>query len=182
MNKDYWIITDYPHIKTSELIEEAKKLLPGLYLLKDYEDFDKQFPAPKEMEISMFRKTIESDKEHKGKSYDDFMSEGKEYMTMRQYLILFLQIFKTTGECLDVQGWTRTSSLWSDGNLVFGYWYGVTSKLELGNGSRGGRDSGDGPRERFSFPFQPLSLIEIGGKKYKKEEVEERLKELKSYS
>lgn len=181
MNKEYWIICDYPQIKTSELIREAKILLDGKIYIYNERNIDIQFPAPKEIEISRFKKSIESDIEHKGKSHNDFITESKKYMTLRQYLILFLQVYKTTSEYLDVSGWTRTSDLWSDGYLVMGGWYSDRSGLCLSYGDRDYGHPGAGPRERFSFSLESFSLIEIAGKKYKQGEVEEKLKELKSY-
>lgn len=150
MKEEYWIVTDYPQIKTSDLIKEAKEILSNVCIY-DESNIDTQFPAPKEMEIGKFRKSIEPDKEHLGKSYDDFIAEKKEWMSLRQYLILALQVFKTTGEHLDVKGWTRTSNLWSDGCLVRGDWYGGTSELRLGLGGQGPRGSVCGPREKINL-------------------------------
>ena len=39
--------------------------------------------------------------------------------------------------------------LWSDGNLVNGYWNPSNGKLYLNNGNRDNRNSDNGPREKF---------------------------------
>jgi len=51
------------------------------------------------------------------------------------------------GKFMDVKGWTRTSSLWSAGGLVGGYWDSSNGLLGLYYGSRGDRGSGGGPRQ-----------------------------------
>jgi uncharacterized protein YktA (UPF0223 family) len=89
----------------------------------------------------------EPDQAHLGKSYDDAMAANMIFMNSREYL-LATGFHRFTRECfMDVKGWTRTSSLWSDGRLVNGYWDSDDSKLYLRYGNRDYRNSGYGPRE-----------------------------------
>lgn len=173
MTNKFWTITDNKNMKTSELIEEAKKLFKNVYIY-DEKDIDKQFPPPKETYTVKFRASIEPDKEHLAKSYNDFMAEkDKKWMTMRQYLILAMQVYKQTGEYLDVEGWTRTSDLWSDGGLVCGDWRDADSWLCLSGGSRDRRSSGRGPRESVLLEPSPLYPSEPSGLHERVQKLEE---------
>jgi hypothetical protein len=147
---EYWTITDKASEKTSEILAKARSLF-DVYVY-DEKDIDAVFPAPKKDITVSFKKSIEPDEEHRNKSYNDFMSEkDTSYMTMRQYLLLCIYVWETEKQHLDVIGWTRTSSLWSDGRLVDGYWFGGLSGLRLDDGSVGNRNSDCGPRQQFHF-------------------------------
>lgn len=146
---DYWTIIDRSSEKTSEIVAKARSLF-SVYLY-DEKNLDKQFPAPQKDVIASFRKSIEPDEEHRNKSYNDFMSENKSYMTTRQYLLLCIHVWETERKHLDIVGWTRTSSLWSDGYLVRGGWGEDDSKLCLDDGGCDYGNADGGPREQISL-------------------------------
>ncbi len=89
----------------------------------------------------------EPDAKHLGKSYDDAMAVNMTFMNPMEYLLAtgFHRWLKD--HFMDVKGWTRTSSLWSDGGLVCGYFYPCDGELYLFNGYRDSRSPDDGPRE-----------------------------------
>lgn len=157
MKQTYWTITDDKNVKTSDILAEARKFFKVWVWRED--TIDTELPAPKETVTVSFKKSIESDKEHKGKSYNDFSVEkDATYMTARQYLLLCIHVFKETGEHLDVIGWTRTSSLWSDGCLVDGCFLPVDREVGLGHGGRDFRGPGCGPRASISVESVPSTL------------------------
>lgn len=154
----HWTITDDKNIKTSEILAEARKHFKVWTWDKYEKNIDKELPPPEETIEVTFLQSIESDKEHKGKSFDDFTSEkDKTYMTARQYLLLCIHVFKEKGEHLDVLGWTRTSSLWSDGSLVSGCWNPGNREVDLYFGDRDGRGTDGGPREQMKLTLKPSS-------------------------
>lgn len=180
MNNKYWTIVDYPQIKTSEYLDEMRKLLGEDMVYSYYSNskLDKLCPPPKEVEYMKFEASIEPDKAHLNKSYDDFSKEDKKFGTARQILLLNLSVYKITGERLDIVGLTRTSSLDSDG-LALGMYHDDYGQFCMAGGYRDFRDAGFGPREQFN-PFSlSFDTIEIGGNKYKKYEVEKVLKDIK---
>jgi len=89
----------------------------------------------------------EPDIEHLGKSYDDAMSANIVFANPLEYLLMTLYHKWLHDKWMDVKGWTRTSSLWSDGGLVSGSWNSDDRELELGNGYRDYRGAGRGPRQ-----------------------------------
>lgn len=89
----------------------------------------------------------EPDTEHLGKSYDDSMSIKMIFANPLEYLFMTLFHKWINGKFMDAKGWTRTSSLWSDGSLVSGGWSPSGDGLRLDRGSRGNRSSGRGPRQ-----------------------------------
>ena len=92
----------------------------------------------------------EPDAKHLGKSYDDAMAVNMTFMNPKEYLLATgFHCWVNKGHFMDVKGYTRTSSLWSDGRLVDGYWYPDVSDFCLRGGSRDSRNSDDGPRELF---------------------------------
>lgn len=92
----------------------------------------------------------EPDAQHLGKSYDDAMGQDMLFLNPKEYLLVTgFHRWINKDHFMDVKGWTRTSSLWSDGFLVCGYWSPYASKLCLFNGYRFLRDSDRGPRELF---------------------------------
>lgn len=161
MNNNYWTTTDPANTPTSELIKQARELFENVYIY-DEENIDTQFPAPEKDITISFLKSYEPDAVHLGKSYDDFIAEkDKTYMTMRQYLILAMYVWKTEQKHLDEKGWTRTSSLWYDGRLVSGSWFPGDSELDCSGGRRDDRDADGGPREvRILEPlsYEPFKL------------------------
>ena len=57
MNQKYWIIADYPQIKTSEYLNEFKKLKKCFCYLTD-EELDKIAPRTKVLEIHKVKTNI----------------------------------------------------------------------------------------------------------------------------
>lgn len=93
------------------------------------------------------RDSAEPDTKHLGKSYDDAVAESMKFMNAEEYIIFQAYYKFIKGDFADKKGWTRTSSLWSDGNLVGGCWDSGNSKLRLDDGYRDFRDADFGPRE-----------------------------------
>lgn len=104
---------------------------------------------PSGLYIFAHRGGDEPDTEHRDKSYNDAVAGGLTFANAKEYLLMtgFHKYIK--GYFMDKKGWTRTSSLWLDGDLVYGGWSEGGSELELYYGSvdYGGSDSG--PRELF---------------------------------
>ncbi len=89
----------------------------------------------------------EPDQTHLGKSYDDAMAANMIFMNSKEYLLATGLHRFTKEHFMDVKGWTRTSDLWSDGDLVIGSWSSDDSRLYLGYGNRDRRRPDGGPRE-----------------------------------
>lgn len=184
MNKKYWIIKDNPNIKTSEYLDEFRKLLgeENVYSYYSNNKLDELCPPPKEVEYTKFEASIEPDKEHLNKSYNDFMAEtDKKFMTARQGIILNLEVYKITGERLDIKGLTRTSNLDHGGYVICMYRDG-DGQFYLGWRDRDSRNPDYAPRQQY--PLDSLTLnpetIKIGEHTYNKDEVETALKDLKA--
>ena len=166
------IIKERPKQKTSELLEECKSLFP-VWTWQDFKEFDKDFPSPKKATTRTFEPNIEADEKHKSKSYDDLKKEGIEGITLREYLIMFRQYFRETGQRLDKDNWTLCSgSLYRDGHVPLGFSYG--DELVVDWYYRG--DAHSSSLRTRGVVSKPSSLnlvdlnkikIEIGGKKYK---------------
>lgn len=92
----------------------------------------------------------EPDDVHRNKSYDDAMAQNLTFLNPKEYLLVSNFHRYTKGYFMDKKGWTRTSSLWSDGNLVYGYWNDAYALLCLDHGSRGYRHPDHGLREAVS--------------------------------
>ena len=155
--QDYWTITDPAKFLTSELLAKVRKYFE-VWCYKEKEDeLDTQFPAPKEDLIVSFNKNYEPDSEYIGKSYNETvaMFPDKKFMTIRQYLILVVYVWETENKHLDIKGWTRTSSLWSDGYLVLCIWHDAYTALYLTHGSRDYHSPHYGFREAVSLNPQP---------------------------
>jgi hypothetical protein len=89
----------------------------------------------------------EPDAEHLNKNYNMFSIDGKNYMTINEYMLVYQFMYWKFKIKLDKNGWTRTSSLDSGGCVMCGSSNGV--RFELSWGSRDGQSSGRGPREVF---------------------------------
>jgi hypothetical protein len=182
----YWIITDRKEIKTSEYLDEFRDILgkENIYSYYSNEELDTFCPPPEETEHIKFIQTIEPDKEHLGKSYDDYSKENKKFITARQGIILNLEVYKITGERLDIKGVTKTSTLDSDGRALYMY-RSVSGQFLVGYGYRDYRNSDYGPRQQFPLLTSltlPLETIKIGNNTYNKLEIEEKLKDIKPIS
>lgn len=93
----------------------------------------------------------EPDVEHLGKSYDDFITEGVTYLTIDEYMLIEQFMWWKFKLHLDVKGWTRTTTLDSDGFVIRGGWVPGGGRCGLGGDFRDGRDTGDGPRSAVIF-------------------------------
>ncbi len=87
----------------------------------------------------------EPDKDHLGESYDQFSVDGKNYMTINEYMLTYQFMWWKFKTKLDKKGWTRTSTLGSDGRVMNGFSNGDWFKL-IWN-FRVGQHSVSGPRE-----------------------------------
>ena len=127
-------------------IDVYKYLIPVAKNINRDEEHKNQ-PRPKGLYVFAHRGGDEPDAEHLGESYDDAISAGYSFTNAREYLLITGFHKFIMNKFMDKKGWTRTSSLWSGGDLVYGGWNDVGSELKLSGGSRGGRSSGRGPRE-----------------------------------
>lgn len=113
--KEWYIVEDDGKLKTSELLAECKKLFPVWSYYTD-EQLDTLCPVPKEKIVKVFRESIEPDVLNM--SYNDGIEKGIKFASARDRIILELQYFQKTGKGLDIQGWTITSTLDSDGSAM----------------------------------------------------------------
>ncbi len=91
----------------------------------------------------------EPDAKHLGKSYDDAMGAKMIFANPLEYpLMTGFHMWKHR-KWMDSKGFTRTSSLWCDGGLVGGCWDPDRREVYVGDGGRGHRVPGGGPRELF---------------------------------
>lgn len=102
---------------------------------------------PQGLYVFAHRGGDEPDANHLGKSYDDGVAESMTFMNPKEYLLAtgFHRWLKD--HFMDAKGWTRTSSLWSDGHLVGGRFYPGGGWLCLFYGNRDFRNPDRGPRE-----------------------------------
>ena len=104
---------------------------------------------PQGLYVFAHRGGDEPDAEHRNKSYDNATGMGITFMNSKEYLLATGFHHWLNGHFMDVEGWTRTSSLWSDGRLVDGCWSPGDSELYLDYSRRDSRCSDSGPRELF---------------------------------
>lgn len=90
-----------------------------------------------------------SDKAHKGKSYNDALGTMR-FMTPKEYVIFWAYTLWSQKQYLDKSGWTRLCATWPDGSIVGGCSFG--RRLGLDYGSPGGQDPSNGPREVSFVP------------------------------
>ena len=91
----------------------------------------------------------EPDAKHRNKSYDNAVAEKLTFAKANEYLLIWGYKRFAEGKNMDTQGWTRTASLWSDGDLVGGGWSESYSGLCMSYGDRDCRNASYGPRELF---------------------------------
>jgi hypothetical protein len=113
----------------------------------DHAEQDRIQPRPSTDYIFAHTGSQESDAQHKGKSYNDFSTEKTQYMIAAEYYLVAGFHKFVTGEWMDVNGWTRTATLWSDGYLLCAFWIPDSALLCANFGVRDYRGSGNGPRE-----------------------------------
>ena len=106
-------------------------------------------PRPKGTYVFAHRGCDEPDDIHLKKSYNDATKEKLLFVNTKEYLLITGFHRWKHKKWMDEKGWTRTSSLWSDGRLVSGYWFPSSGELCLNDGLRDGRDVDCGPRELF---------------------------------
>lgn len=94
---------------------------------------------------------VNSDKAHKGKSYNDALGIMK-FMTPKEYVILWAYTLWAKQTYLDASGWTRLCATWPDGDFVDGLSDG--RQLYLNYGHPDHRHSDFGPR---SVSFVPVT-------------------------
>ena len=166
MAKNYFKITDNPKVKTSEIIEECKKLFP-VWTYKDITD--KEFPPPKKQTTRYFKKNVEADEDLKNLSADDLKEKGEKGITLRERLIMELDYFKETGKHLDIRSSTLCSgSRDSDGGVPIVDWYdGRPDILWYDSGNRS-----DNLRARAAVEFRELEDKDVS--------LEQRVKELEN--
>ena len=97
----------------------------------------------------------EPDTIHRNKSYNIAVSENLTFAKYREYLRMTGFHKYTKGYFMDKKGWTRTSSLWTDGFLVFGYWHDGYAKLSADFGLVDITNLNTGPRQLFLSFFLP---------------------------
>ena len=91
----------------------------------------------------------EPDDKHRNKSYNMAVAENLTFAKYREYLRMTGFHKFTKGYFMDKNGWTRTSSLWSDGCLVNGLWHDGLAKLYADYGNVDYTDPSNGPRQLF---------------------------------
>lgn len=91
----------------------------------------------------------EPDKKHLGKSYDDSIAQKMIFAGGLDYLLMTGYHMWKHEKWMDVKGWTRTSSVWSDGGTVDGCFRSDYRKLGLDGVGRDSRGAFAGPRELF---------------------------------
>jgi hypothetical protein len=87
------------------------------------------------------------DVENLNKSYDMYSIDSKSYMTINEYMLVCQFMYWRFKIKLDKNGWTRTSTLGSVGEVMVGG--SSDGRFKLGWFNRGRQDSSGGPREVF---------------------------------
>ena len=109
---------------------------------------DVEQKRPQGLYVFSHRGGDEPDAEYRNKSYDDATEMGMTFMSSKEYLLATgFHHWVNKDHFMDVNGWTRTSSLWSGGRLVLGGWDPSDGDLYLSYGFRGFRRPDSGPRE-----------------------------------
>ena len=155
--------------KTSELIRECEKLF-SIWTYKDIDDFDKDFPIPKELTTRYFQENIEADEEYKNMSWNDLNEKYdiNEFMTFRERIILERNYFKKTGKHLDVENYTLTSSRGSVGRVPSVCWRAGGGELRVYWCFPAFADGGLRARRAVSSNTFPLEFImKIGSEEAK---------------
>ena len=117
----YFTITDEAKLKTSEMMNELREKF-NVYSYWDNDELDKNFPKPNKATTRYFNKSQDPDTETLNKSYDDLKAEKKEFCTLREYILMFMQYHEETGKYLDEKGWTIFSVSLPDGRVADGCW------------------------------------------------------------
>jgi hypothetical protein len=117
-DKDYFVITEV-NKKTSEILAECKALFPVWSHFSD-EKLDKDFPIPEKLTVKKFKKTIEPDEEFANMSVKDLKKKypDRQFITLRERLLMEIQYFKETGKHLDIQNVTLCAGSRDSDGLV----------------------------------------------------------------
>ena len=156
-------------LKTSQILAECKKKFVVWSSWSDKE-LDKQFPIPKKLTTREFRDNVEADEEFKNLSANDLKEKypDKEFITLRERLIMELEYFKKTGKHLDIENTTLCAgSRRTDGFVPCVYWYPDDRRLGVGWCGPGVASGGLRSRE----VVKTLSLNLIKGQNYKLTEI-----------
>ncbi|OGZ06675.1 MAG: hypothetical protein A3D65_02010 [Candidatus Lloydbacteria bacterium RIFCSPHIGHO2_02_FULL_50_13] len=97
-------------------------------------DRAKEQRRPSSLYVFAHRGGDEPDDVHRNKSYDRAMAEGFPFANPKEYLLMTGFHRYVEGYFMDKKGWTRTSSLFSDGNMVYGHGDDDGAKLHLSQG------------------------------------------------
>ncbi|MDP3726295.1 MAG: hypothetical protein Q8R36_03810 [bacterium] len=140
-------ITDNGELRTSDLLNQCKKLFP-VYSYYGDEQLDEDFSVPKKSTTHYFRDVVEADEELANKSANDLKTSGIKGITLRERLIYELAYFTETGKHLDIANWTLCSgSRYPDGHVPrVGWCYG---ELDVGWYDPAHACGGLRARERF---------------------------------
>ncbi len=137
----FFTITDDGTKTTSELVQDLRDLDITVSVYRE-EHLDTDFPAPRKATTRRFKRSVEADPEHAGKSANDADKEGLEGITLRERLIMEKQYFQETGKHLDPETWTICSgSRCPGGRVPYVGWDPVVRKLEVGWSILGDRSS-----------------------------------------
>lgn len=117
MKEEYFEIVNDPNVKTSEMMDKFKKKF-DVYCY--FDDLDKNFLPPPAKTTRYFKK--QQDPDYLNKSHNDLISEKKEFMSFREYLIAFEKYYDETGKYLDKKGWTIFSDGLPGGDVAGGFW------------------------------------------------------------
>lgn len=116
-SENYFILTDGPGLKTSELLQKCKDKF-DVYCFYSAAKLDEGFLQPIAKTTRKFKKTVEADPELAGMSAQDLMEKGINGITLRERLIMELQYFEETGQHLDVDNVTLCSGSRDSGGGV----------------------------------------------------------------
>lgn len=109
---------------------------------------DRQARPEADFQLFTHRGGETPDRKFLGLSFNQYIAtpetfaNAKEYIAMQGYAK-----FAPGGDWLDRRGWTKTTSCWSDGKLVYGGWDSDYSRLGLFWGNLSDRFPESGPRQ-----------------------------------
>lgn len=139
-----------PDLNFDEMMENIASFFQiNEYRYKKNDKIQKMQQRPSGVYAFAYGETDEPDDKHRNKSQNDALKEGFLFADHIEYVLMTAFYRLTKGKFMDVKGWTRTSSRWSDGFLVFGYGLSGVSRLDLDNGCVDDSHPGKGPRELF---------------------------------
>jgi len=147
---DKWWIVKEVNKKTSELLEECRSLFP-VWSYRDDAQLDKDFPIPSVLTTREYKPNVEADEEYRNISANELIEKypDRQFITLRERIIMELQFFKVTGQHLDIDNITLCSgSRSSDGSVPGASWRG--GEFRVGCFSPGDADGSLRAREVLS--------------------------------